>query len=593
MMQLASQCRAKKAWACGGKIEAVLRHETSEESSQSPARPRRSAPVRDRLIRLASHPWRRLVSAALVTLMFVVGHPRQAQQNGPVLTADEVRQLIGRAARALNDPTMLIAVTDRGGRTLGVFRQPDAPQTAVGNFGRMVDANDLAVSLARAGAFFSNDQAPLSSRTVRFISGIHFPPGIAFTANAALYGIENTNQGCPLDPQIDATIPRARSIAGVVNNFPCDSSDQSGCGLGIATGKADLSDMTPYPDAVNPGGLPIFKNGRVAGGIGVVVGRSGQLVSQAELAAFVASCPFLASALPLPSPGVIFLDGIRLPFVVINGQELPPVPDGFQCPSGSAANVSDFPRAGEGQFIVPPQDGHLVPDGWLVTPRDGQALTRADVERIVQQAVDRANRTRAAIRLPAGSRAKMVIAVGDLDGNMLGVFRMPDATVFSIDVAVTKARNVVYFSSDELKLHPEDLADIPAGTAVSNRTISFGAQPLFPAGIGPGRGPFDPAMAGPFFELYQYDTQHPCTQGRQMPNANQSGIVFFPGSLPLYRNGRLVGGLGISGDGVEQDDYVAAGGAQGFEAPPEIRADQVVIRGVRLPYLKFPRNPER
>jgi len=75
------------------------------------------------------------------------------------------------------------------------------------------------------------------------------------------------------------------------------------------------------------------------------------------------------------------------------------------------------------------------------------------------------------------------------------------------------------------------------------------------------------------------------------PKANQSGVVFFPGSEPLYINGVLVGGLGVSGDGVDQDDYVTAGGAAGFEAPTDIRADQIVIDGVRLPYLKFPRNP--
>ena len=72
---------------------------------------------------------------------------------------------------------------------------------------------------------------------------------------------------------------------------------------------------------------------------------------------------------------------------------------------------------------------------------------------------------------------------------------------------------------------------------------------------------------------------------------NQNGIVFFPGSVGLYRNGALVGGLGVSGDGVDQDDYVTAGGAAGFEAPVQIRADQVLIGGVRLPYLLFPRNP--
>ena len=72
---------------------------------------------------------------------------------------------------------------------------------------------------------------------------------------------------------------------------------------------------------------------------------------------------------------------------------------------------------------------------------------------------------------------------------------------------------------------------------------------------------------------------------------NQSGVVFFPGSEPLYINGNLVGGLGVSGDGVDQDDYVTAGGAAGFEPSAAIRADQITIGGVRLPYLKFPRNP--
>jgi hypothetical protein len=53
----------------------------------------------------------------------------------------------------------------------------------------------------------------------------------------------------------------------------------------------------------------------------------------------------------------------------------------------------------------------------------------------------------------------------------------------------------------------------------------------------------------------------------------------------------MVGGLGVSGDGVEQDDFVTAAGAAGFEAPANIRADHVIDRHVRLPYIKFPRNP--
>jgi uncharacterized protein GlcG (DUF336 family) len=89
------------------------------------------------------------------------------------------------------------------------------------------------------------------------------------------------------------------------------------------------------------------------------------------------------------------------------------------------------------------------------------------------------------------------------------------------------------------------------------------------------------------------DTANPCTQGFQSGAANdkKSGIVFFPGSAGLYKNGILVGGLGVSGDGVDQDDFVTSAGTKGFEAPTAIRADQISINGVRLPYFKFPRNP--
>ena len=95
-----------------------------------------------------------------------------------------------------------------------------------------------------------------------------------------------------------------------------------------------------------------------------------------------------------------------------------------------------------------------------------------------------------------------------------------------------------------------------------------------------------------FFDLFVRDVATECRQGAQPPNVNQSGIVFFPGSVPLYKNGQLVGGIGVSGDGVEQDDLVSAAGATGFAPPLEIRADNIVIGDARLPFLKFPRNPE-
>ena len=94
-------------------------------------------------------------------------------------------------------------------------------------------------------------------------------------------------------------------------------------------------------------------------------------------------------------------------------------------------------------------------------------------------------------------------------------------------------------------------------------------------------------------DLYTMDTANPCSQGFQSgaPNDQKSGIIFFPGSAGLYKNGVLVGGLGVSGDGVDQDDFVTSAGTKGFEAPTAIRADQISINAVRLPYFKFPPNP--
>jgi uncharacterized protein GlcG (DUF336 family) len=467
------------------------------------------------------------------------------------LTASDVTALTQTAAQAADLNSMVIAVVDRTGNVLGVYREPSAPSLATGNFSAQVDVNELAVSLARTAAFFSNDQAPLSSRTVRFISGIHFPPGIANTPNAPLYGIENTNRGCPLSTNFIAwqSVPPARSISGATT------------GLGVATGKVDVNDSDP--NAVNPGGVPLFRDGSLVGGIGV----AGVAPDVAEYAAYAAATSNGFGPTPA-APGIVFINGIALPFV---NQTTPP--------AGTSAGTFT------GTFVEGPLPSPgAPPEGMLVAPVAGPlgGLAAPDVTTIINNAIATANTTRAVIRLPIGSSARMAIAVADLDGTIIGLYRMADSTVFSIDVAASKARNMVYFSGAARS--DADLTGVPMGTAVTNRTIGYGAQPFFPPGI-------DGSSSGPFFNLYLQDVANPCTQGFQPAGPNQSGVVFFPGSVPLYRNGILMGGLGISGDGVDQDDFVAAGGSAGFEAPAAIRADQVVLQGVRLPYLKFPSNP--
>jgi uncharacterized protein GlcG (DUF336 family) len=290
------------------------------------------------------------------------------------------------------------------------------------------------------------------------------------------------------------------------------------------------------------------------------------------------------------------------------------------------------PNSGADQLLIggtPPgdtahRDGQAAPDGWLVTAHASTVdpISAADVERLINEAIKGANAVRAAIRLPFGNRAKMVFAVTDTTGEILGLYRMPDATVFSIDVAVAKARNVAYYA-DAADLQPIDQVAQP-GIAFTNRTFRFLAEPRFPDGIDrtqpppfsilndPGINPLTgentgaPTPAGQFTSVLGHDAFNPMTNfrdpgdptvvaagGVSAPTANQNGIVFFPGSTPIYRNGQLIGGLGVSGDGVDQDDVVTFIAAQGFlpNQSGVLRADQIFIRDVRLPYIKFLRNP--
>jgi uncharacterized protein GlcG (DUF336 family) len=553
-----------------------------------------------------------------------------------ILTADDVRAVLTVAASALNNNTLAAAVVDRTGNILGVYSRPDADERTP----------DIAVTLARTGAMFANDQAPLSSRTVRFISGIHYPPGLRNTANAPLYGIENTNRGCRVDAQGDAAFnqpfPRPKSIAGTFGEgaggtpLACEPTDTRGCArggpmlddqgsplpsVGITTGKTDVFDTgqdQPGGVPVNPGGIPIYRGGKVVGGIGV----AGVAPNFAEYAATVAATGAargLDFSEPLGAPGAVYLDGLRLPFfgacttITCIRQTLRRQPAGSS--SGSLA---------QGTFLVVPRDGLQAPENYLLGPRGStipSGLTVDEVRRIVDQSVAVALRTRAMIRLPINQPSRMTFSVSDQSGAILALYRMADGTVFSSDVAMTKARNAYYFSTREgyetLKQIAENgshdrytwTPEPPAGKgwAMTARAISYGGQPLFPPGVDlPEQlaGNDAEIQRGPWFDLYVYDSKNPCTEGpgpsrggNRAGYLNQSGIVWFPGSIPLYRGDALVGGLGVSGDGVDQDDYVSLLGSEGFHPPDSLRVDNSFIvdsegRQVRLPYLKLPRNPE-
>jgi uncharacterized protein GlcG (DUF336 family) len=512
----------------------------------------------------------------------------------PTLEAAEVLTIVQRAALAIDDPALKIAVTDRVGRILAIWSRDPAPTNQ--------DLNRT-LSVARTAAFMSSAQGPITTRTLETLSQFHYPPtfgalnnlppppgpllderppqrdvtGVAGTPQGPLWQIFTSNRGAPI---AGAGLTIAETGIETFFNAPLDPA------VGIPP-PTRVDGTAPGPGlAYIPGSIPLYKEGRVVGSVGCF----GTDFEASEFAAIEGArgddTPgnpnFFFPAIP---EGAIFLGGILLPYV--GNASRPP---------------GTLPGAFVGTFVVAPTDAGPAaalalaaeardPYGNLIGPRADPLgmFTLADVTRIRDQGIEQANRTRAAIRLPFGSATKMVICVTNRDGLILSLFRMDDAPVFSIDVCVAKARNATYFSS--AAVDPLDqIPGVPAGTAITARTLGFTTQPFFPPGID------SSGIAGPLFLNVAIQNQDPAQFNRQahapFRPGLQNGVVMFPGSTPLYdASGNLIGGLGVSGDGVEQDDLVTAGAAAGFEPPEAIRADQFFFNGVRLPYYKFPQNP--
>ena len=604
----------------------------------------------------------------------------------PQLKAAEVEQLLDRASAATPSDGAIIAVVDRNGTILGVRTEDGvtAPSAEVLSF--MIDG---AVAKARTAAFFANDQGPLTSRTVRFISqstvtqreveanpnstdpttrgpgfvapiglGGHFPPEILYTPPVDLFAIEHTNR----DSLRNAPAGTQRFDADFIMGQEILAPESYGFASGLAPTQQSRGIATL------PGGIPLFRDTEIngvkdgigdtlVGGIGVFFpGPEGyatyeqgfdpakfqtateltnsRLSLEAEVIALAAANGSLGASRvdcnpPVATFGAIAgippVEDIDLPFgnITLVGIELEivgPTPgiQGVRQTGSLAQSLGQGTINGTNQPVntmgVTVIDGKAVPPGWLVTAKSGVGITAAEVDQIITQGIEAAEKTRAAIRVPMGQRTKMVFAVTDSTGEVLGLYRMPDATVFSIDVAVAKARNTAYYANATALQPADKVPGVDPGVAFTNRTFRFLAEPRFPAGIDGSDPPefsilnnpsIDPATArnvgAPAVAsamndtVLGYDAFNPGTNFHDTSTslARQNGVVFFPGSTPLYKNGALIGGFGVSGDGVDQDDVVTFLGAQRFLPQQNniVAADQVFVDGVRLPYIKFLRNP--
>ncbi len=291
------------------------------------------------------------------------------------------------------------------------------------------------------------------------------------------------------------------------------------------------------------------------------------------------------------------------------------------------------------------------------------ALTAAEVQSLLTEGLKIANRGRAQIRQPLDSQIRVTLSVVDSNGTVLGVARTRDAPVFGTDVSLQKARTAAFFSgsfaASDLSALPNAIYLNANGTASSTqirfadyvtatrnfigdntlyannvawtpRAIGNIGRPFFPDGIdGRNNGPLSKPFASwsPFADGIQLDLVYnaigsiltgyltnnaapivalrPATEGGGAQGCAvnprlYNGIQIFPGASPIFRNGRVVGALGISGDGIDQDDMIGflgvynAGQAAntGFgHAPLSQRVDQYVPQGARLRYVQCPQAP--
>jgi uncharacterized protein GlcG (DUF336 family) len=196
---------------------------------------------------------------------------------------------------------------------------------------------------------------------------------------------------------------------------------------------------------------------------------------------------------------------------------------------------------------VPGQKDPGTSNSEAVTSGSQASLGQDEVNKILKQAEDASNRTFSMEGLrttPQTKRTcKEMICVVDRNGKILGHKEMPDGWIGSIDIALGKARTAVFFSSDE--------------NALSSRQVGQLAQAHGPDGNG---------QAGPLWGIWATNQDG----GKRADQVERNCIVTFPGGLPLYKQGHLVGAIGVSGDGVDQDESIAFGGAQGYMPAPSV-----------------------
>ncbi|MSO92481.1 MAG: hypothetical protein EXQ86_03670 [Rhodospirillales bacterium] len=645
--------------------------------------------------------WGRWAATVAVVAAAFCAPRGAAAQN---LTVNDVERIIAGAvaeARSRGKPAS-IAVVDRVGNVLAVFQMNGAParvrvtskrgiprthglEQVEDTFVTIGAANSpssrlSAIAKAVTGAYLSSSGNAFTTRTASQIVQEHFSPGELFAPSGPLFGVQFSQLPCS-----DLSVRQATNgvPAGVVSAT-----------LGPKRSPLGLS--------ADPGGLPLYKNNVVVGGIGVEADGFYTLDNRIEDYDFDVDEVIAIAGQQRFEPDVnyranrIFVDGRSLRYTDTRPTDLQTNPvnapafatitggvvgdlanvQGYfsaaggivagqtygQAASGFAADPNGtFNFVGQTVFVLFSGGVNRFPPTASTTPTVANGgLTANEVATILGNALKVAFAGRAQIRRPLNSHIQVTVSVVDASGNVLGMARTPDAPIFGTDVSLQKARSAAFFSNPAAAayfatydasgtqlapsagqnangvvianflsgvrnvLGPNALSD---GIAFGARTIGNLARPFLPDGFegaaaGPLSRPFDRwSIFNTGFQLDTVfdnialhvrfadavggaiDTGATCTFFTQFATnltRLSNGLQIFAGSVPVYRRGVLIGGVGVSGDGVDQDDMVGflglndASGALGTgfsNAPHSLRADRFAPGGANLRYVQCPFKP--
>ncbi len=520
-----------------------------------------------------------------------------------------------------------------------------------------------AIAKAITGAYLSSEGNAFTTRTASQIVQDHFNPGEFLQPAGPLFGVQFSQLSCSDLLQRHSGLPSAgphRSPLGLSadpGGLPLyrNGTPVGGIGVigdGLYSADDNISDLDMDADElIALAGAFDF--------LAPVDRRANQITVEGKTLRFSDAAVGDLVADPSVAPSFASINGIAGNLVDVTGYKTgTQIETGtaFGHPaSGVRPDALDFPGL-DAYVLVDDFDTERFRPA---AGTDGvNALTAAEVRQLLASALAVANRARGQIRRPLNTPARVTISVVDSNGSILGIVRSRDAPVFGIDVSLQKARTAAFFSSAAAAAA---LNGVPAAeylngdtvslsqyvsrvrtflgsqTALADGAIAFSdraggnlSRPYFPDGIdGNPEGPLSkPAGQWSLFSTglqldlaYNAIIQHVvfvlggapdvatnCTGvggatggfvvGGAIP-ALANGVQIFPGSVPIYRGTQLVGGIGVSGDGVDQDDMISflgvheAGEIAGTfnNAEPAMRADTLVPQGTRLRFVNCPVSP--